>query len=187
MPHVIERATTGRAKCRGCGSAIQKDTPRVGEAVPNMFADTEGAEATHWYHPRCAAYRRPEAFLQAVEGPDLPLPERDTLVAIAAAGVAHHRLPRLDRAERAPTARATCRACRVAIPRDTWRIALLFWQDGRFAPAGFVHASCAPAYFETADLLGRVRFATPALADADAEVLAHEFAAAPSGGPPVSD
>jgi len=176
MPHVIERATTGRAKCRGCGASIPKDTPRVGEAVPNMFADAEGAEATHWYHPECAAYRRPEAFLQAVEGTDVALPERDALVTIAAEGVAHHRLPRLDKAERAPTGRAACRHCRVAIPKDAWRIALLFWQDGRFAPAGFVHASCAPAYFETTALLDRVRRATPALTGEDAAALAGEFA-----------
>jgi hypothetical protein len=191
MPHLIERATTGRAKCRGCGTPIPKDTPRVGEAVPNMFADKDGAEAMHWYHPACAAYRRPEAFLQAIEGADLALPERDALVAIAAEGVAHHRLPRLDRAERAPTARAACRACRVAIAKDTWRIALLFWQDGRFAPAGFVHAACAPAYFETADLIVRVRHATPALTEADAESLGREFAAAPAPSthttPPASD
>jgi Poly(ADP-ribose) polymerase and DNA-Ligase Zn-finger region len=187
MPHVLEHATTGRARCRGCGASIPKDTLRVGEAVPNMFAETDGAEATHWYHPVCAAYRRPEAFLQAVEGTDLALPERDDLVAIAAEGVAHHRLPRLDKAERAPTARAACRHCRVAIPKDAWRIALLFWQDGRFAPAGFVHASCAPAYFETADLLGRVRRATPALTDTDAEALAREFAAPPPAAPPAGE
>ena len=54
MPHVLERATTGRAKCRGCGSAIAKDTVRVGDAVPNLFADKEGAEAMHWYH--CLLY-----------------------------------------------------------------------------------------------------------------------------------
>lgn len=186
MPHVIERATTGRAKCRGCGAPIPKDTLRVGDAVPNMFSDTEGAEAMHWYHPLCAAYRRPEAFLQAVESSDLVLPERDALTALAAEGVAHHRLPRLDRAERAPTARAACRACRAAIPKDGWRIALLFWQDGRFAPAGFVHASCAPTYFETANLIGRVRHATPALTDDDAESLAREFSAAPPAAAPTA-
>ena len=179
MPHLIERATTGRAKCRGCGAPIPKDIPRVGEAVPNMFADKDGAEAMHWYHPACAAYRRPEAFLQAVEGADIALPERDALITLAADGVAHHRLPRLDRAERAPTARAACRACRVAIAKDAWRIALLFWQDGRFAPAGFVHATCAATYFETADLLGRVRHFTRTLTDADIETLARDLAAGP--------
>ncbi len=180
MPHVIERATTGRAKCRVCGASIPKDSVRVGEAVPNLFADTEGAEAIHWYHPDCAAYRRPEAFLQAVAGSDLALPERESLVALAAEGVAHHRLPRLDRAERAPTARAACRACRAPIPKDAWRIALLFWQDGRFAPAGFVHATCAAAYVETAEILGRLRHFTPTLTDADVETLARDLRAVSS-------
>ena len=179
MPHLIERAATGRAKCRGCGAAIAKGELRVGEAVPNLFADKDGAEATHWYHPRCAAFRRPEAFLQAADSWTEPWPDRDTLVAIAAEGVAHHRLPRLDRAERAPTARVACRACRAAIPKDAWRIALLFWQDGRFAPAGFVHATCAAAYFETADILDRVRHVTPGLTSADLDELGQALTAVP--------
>jgi hypothetical protein len=64
MPHTIERASSGRAKCRGCGQAIPKDTLRLGERLPNLFAD-DGGEMTHWYHVACAAYRRPEAFLEA--------------------------------------------------------------------------------------------------------------------------
>ena len=180
MPHVIERATTGRAKCRGCGATIAKDTLRVGESVPNLYADTEGAESRHWHHPVCAAYRRPEAFLQAVEGADVVLPDRDALIAVAAEGVAHHRLPRLDRAERAPSGRAACRACRAAIPKDAWRIALLFWQDGRFAPAGFVHATCATTYVDTANILDRVRHFTPDLTSTDLEALTRDLAASPA-------
>ncbi len=188
MPHVIERATTGRAKCRGCGAAIAKDTLRVGEAVPNLFANTDGSESRHWYHPVCAAFRRPEAFIQAVEGTDVAVPDRDALVAVAAEGVAHHRLPRIDRAERASTGRAACRACRAPIAKDTWRIALLFWQDGRFAPSGFVHATCAADYFETANLLDRVRHFTPGLTGTDLEALASDLmpAVRPSDGPPSS-
>ncbi len=184
MPHLIERAATGRAKCRGCGAAIAKGELRVGEAVPNLFADKDGAEATHWYHPRCSAFRRPETFLQAADTWTEPWPDRDALVSAAAFGVAHHRLPRLDRAERAPSARASCRACRVAIPKDHWRIALLFWQDGRFAPAGFIHAGCAAAYFETTDLLERLRYTTPALAGTDLEELVQALAAGPPSPAP---
>lgn len=183
MPHVLERATTGRAKCRGCGGTIAKDTLRIGEAVPNLYADKDGSESLHWYHPSCAAFRRPEAFLQAVEGSDLTLPDRDALVAIAVQGVAHHRLARIDRAERASTGRAACRACRAPIPKDAWRIALLFWQDGRFAPAGFVHATCARTYFETANILDRLRHFTPDLTSTDLDALARDLAAGP---PPTS-
>ncbi len=176
MPHVIEFATTGRATCRGCGAPIAKDSLRLGESVPNLYADTDGAESRHWYHPGCAAYRRPEAFLLAVDGCELTLPGRDALVAVAAEGVAHHRLPRIDRAERASSGRAACRACRALIPKDAWRIALLFWQDGRLAPSGFVHATCAPTYFETANLLDRLRHFTPGLASTDLEALARDLA-----------
>ncbi|NIL99791.1 MAG: hypothetical protein GTN89_02335, partial [Acidobacteria bacterium] len=60
MPHVLEPATSGRAKCRGCGQAIKKDEIRLGEKLPNPFAE---GEMTHWYHPPCAAFKRPETFL----------------------------------------------------------------------------------------------------------------------------
>ena len=177
MPHVIERATTSRAKCRGCGATIARVTLRIGGSVPNLYADADGAESRHWHHPVCAAYRRPEAFLQAVEGADVVLPDRDALIAIAAEGVAHHRLPRLDRAERASSARAACRACRAAIPKDAWRIALLFWQDGRFAPAGFIHTTCARAYLGTIEILDRLRHARPDLTEADLDAIARDLEA----------
>lgn len=180
MPHVIERASTGRAKCRGCGSPVAKGDLRVGEAVPNLYAEADGAESTHWYHVRCAAYRRPEAFLLAIESATEPLDDRDALVAAAQLGVAHPRLPRVDQASRAPSGRATCRECRTPIAKDVWRISLLFWQDGRFSPAGFVHAGCAGAYFGTTAMLDRVRHFTSALTDADAAELQAAMGTAPS-------
>ena len=45
MDHVIEPASSGRAKCRGCGRAIAKGELRLGERLPNPFTD-EG-EMTH--------------------------------------------------------------------------------------------------------------------------------------------
>lgn len=182
MPHVVERATTGRAKCRACGATIAKDQVRVGEAVPNMFADADGAEAMHWYHPRCAAYRRPDAFMAAVETSDLAFDEREALVAAAALGIEHPRLARLDQAGRAPSARAACRHCREPIPKDAWRLSLLFWQDGRFMPSGFIHAACAREYLGTADLLDRLRHAMPALSEADAAAIAAALTPPPAAG-----
>lgn len=175
MPHVIELAATGRAKCRGCGAAIAKGSFRVGEAAPNLYANAEDAVTTHWYHPACAAYRRPEAFLEAVQASSAALNDREALEAAARLGVACHRVPRVDRASRAPSARATCRACREAIPKGQWRISLLFWQDGRFAPAGFIHAACAGAYLETTAILDRVRYFTPDLTGEDVRELAREL------------
>ena len=75
---------------------------------------------------------------------------------------------------------AACRACRAAIPKDAWRIALLFWQDGRFAPAGFVHATCATTYVDTANILDRVRHFTPGLTSTDLEALTRDLAASPA-------
>lgn len=181
MPHVVELASTGRAKCRGCGAAIAKGAWRVGEAVPNMFADGENAEARHWYHPRCAAYRRPEAFLQALEGSDAALDDREALLAAARAGVTHHRLARIDKAERAASGRAACRQCRTPIVKGAWRLTLLFWEDGRFMPAGYLHPSCVAAYAEATDgVVERVRHFTPELS---ADDLASIGAAIADGAP----
>jgi len=179
MSHIVERAATGRARCRVCGGAVAKDSWRIGEAVPNLFADGEGALARHWYHPRCAALRRPEAFLAAIEGAPARIDDHDELVAIAARGVAHPRLARLDRAERSSSGRAACRACRTPIAKDSWRLALLFWQDGRFAPAGFLHPGCAAGYLGTADVIDRVRHFTPGLGDAEAAAVAAALLAPP--------
>ena len=56
MPHVIETASSGRAKCRGCGEKIAAGELRFGERLPNPFAE---GETTHWFHLECAAFKRP--------------------------------------------------------------------------------------------------------------------------------
>lgn len=170
MPHVLELASTGRAKCRGCGQPIVAKSVRLGERVPNPFSD-DGGETTHWYHPACGAFRRPEAFMDALSSTTVDVPDRNMLEHEAALGVAHHRVPRVSTAGLAPTGRATCRACKEPIAKDTWRIALVFYEDGRFVPSGFVHASCAASYLETTDLLPRIRHFSPDLTDADITAL----------------
>jgi ribosomal protein L37AE/L43A len=175
MPHRFEEAPTGRAKCRACGAAIAKGAWRFGEAVPNLYADAEGAEALHWYHPRCAAFQRPEAALQALgASPDGP-GERAALIAAAELGVAHPRVARVHTAGRAPSGRAACRHCRTPIAKGAWRIALLFWQDGRFAPSGFIHVPCADEYLGTTAIIDRLRHFTPALTEADLAQIAADL------------
>ena len=61
VPHVIEHASSGRAKCRGCGRPIAKGELRFGERQPNAFGE---GEMTLWFHVTCAAYARPESFLE---------------------------------------------------------------------------------------------------------------------------
>ena len=166
-PAVLETAPTGRAKCRACGQAIAKGTLRLGERVPNPFADGEDAETTHWYHPVCAAFRRPEPLLEALQHGAVEVVDRSSLEAEAALGVAHRRAVRVDAASRAPSGRATCRACKMPIAKDTWRIGLVFYEDGRFAPSGYIHAACAAAHLETTALMPRLRHFSPELGDAD--------------------
>jgi hypothetical protein len=176
MPHAIEAAASGRAKCRGCDQAIAKGELRFGERLPNAFGE---GEMTLWFHLVCAAYKRPESFLEALRGADAGAPraaiERaDELEAAAEFGIAHRRLPRVTGADRAPTSRARCRHCRELIAKDAWRIALVYFEEYRFQPSGFIHAACAREYLETTDLVERVRHFSPKLTPADLD----DFAAA---------
>ena len=172
MPHTIEPAAGGRAKCRGCKQAIAKGELRFGERLPNPFAD---GEMTIWFHLDCAALRRPESFMEIVDtdAATIPAAERSRLVDMAEAGRRHHRLARIAGAERAPSARARCRACRQVIARDDWRIVLEIFEEGMFNPAGYLHPGCASAYFGTSGILERiVRFSPLDPADmADMEAL----------------
>lgn len=170
MPHVIEHASSGRAKCRSCDTKIDKGELRFGERLPNAFGE---GEMTLWFHLPCAAYKRPEPFLELLDGEEAGSVSADdlelaqALKAVAEFGVAHRRVPRLDKVDRAPTGRARCRMCRELIDKDSWRIGLVFFEEYRFQPSGFIHAACAAEYFETTDVLKRIRHFNPALQPVD--------------------
>ena len=166
MPHVIESAASGRATCRGCGTRIASGVLRFGERLPNPYSD-EGGDMTHWFHMGCAAYRRPEPFLETLPEAAGPIDDLERLTREAQLGVAHRRLPRVSAAGRAPTGRATCRACKTLIEKDTWRIALVFYDEGRFVPSGFIHARCVSPYLETTEVMDRIHHFTPDLSAAD--------------------
>src|SRR3989442_5634670 len=122
MPHLFERASSGRAKCRGCGRRIEQGEVRFGERIPNPFAE---GETTLWFHPLCAAYKRPEAVLgtlaQAREG----APDPEALERAARGNSAHRRLPPISGAQRAPTSPAKSRHCHQPIAPGDSRIRLL--------------------------------------------------------------
>lgn len=166
MPHVIEYAASGRAKCRGCDGKIGKGELRFGERQPNAFGE---GEMTLWFHVPCGAYKRPAPFLEVLESEgweditDDDLATARELQPAAEFGVEHRRVPRIDRVNRAPTGRARCRSCRELIEKDGWRIGLVFFEEYRFQPSGFIHAACAKEYFGTADVLDRVRYFNPEL------------------------
>jgi hypothetical protein len=184
MSHVLESAPTGRAKCRACGRHIAAGDIRFGERVPNPFADAADALTTHWFHPRCAAFTRPEPFLEGLAGAaTVLLEDRDGLEREARLGLAHHRAARVVGAERAASGRATCRGCRDKIEKGAWRIVLTYYEDGRFTPAGYIHLRCAQPYLETTEILGRVRHFSPELTDADAADIATQLGSATSFPP----
>jgi poly [ADP-ribose] polymerase len=173
MPHVFEPAATGRAKCRGCRQAIAKGELRFGESLPNPFGE---GEVTHWFHPACAAYKRPEALLEGLAAAVGPVADRERLARVAAASLAQPRLARIDGAERSPSGQARCRSCHEPIERGSWRLRLAFHEEGSFSPGGFLHVACRRAYFETGDIVEQVLHFSPALEGAEREALRAELA-----------
>ena len=169
MPHVFEPAASGRAKCRGCGQVIQKGEIRFGERIPNPFAE---GEATLWFHPMCAAYKRPESMLEALEQNRSAAPDPDALERAARGNAVQRRLQRIDGAERSPTGQAKCRQCHEPIGKGEWRLRLVFYEDGRFSPSGFVHLKCRGAYFETEEVLAPALHFSPKLSDEERSDLA---------------
>jgi hypothetical protein len=169
---VIEPATSGRAKCRACDRAIPKGELRFGERQPNAFGE---GEMTLWFHVECAAYARPEPFLETAASHV----ELANLVAAAEFGIAHRRLPRLCGAERASSGRAHCRSCKELIGKGEWRLPIMFFEEYRFNPGGFIHARCAATYFETTELLDRIRYFVPELRAEDLAEIATVIALPP--------
>jgi hypothetical protein len=173
MPHVFEVAPSGRSKCRGCSRTIEKGSLRFGERLPNPFAE---GEMTLWFHPKCAAYKRPEPLLEALGQTQEALADREALDVQAQRSVAHRRLPRIDGAELSPSAQAKCRHCREPIEKGAWRIRLVFYEEGMFTAGGFVHLPCRTDYFETPEVDERVLHFSHELADDKLEDLKRALA-----------
>jgi hypothetical protein len=159
MAHVFEPAASGRAKCRGCGQPLPKGEIRFGEKLANPFAE---GEITHWFHPLCAAYKRPEAILEALQA-STEAPARESLEQAARGTLAFAKLARIDGAERAPGGQARCRQCKELIEKGGWRIRLVFHEEGTFSPGGFIHLACRVAYFEAGEIAEHVLHFSPAL------------------------
>jgi hypothetical protein len=176
MSHVFELAPSGRAKCRACGQVIERAALRFGERLPNPFGE---GEMTVWFHPMCAACKRPESLLQALADTTDDVPEREQLERVARCGVEHPRLARIDGVERSASGQAKCRQCHEPIERGSWRIRLVFWEEGRFSTGGYLHLGCRRAYFETGEMLDRLLHFSPDLGDADRQELARLIDADP--------
>lgn len=178
MPHLLEAATSGRAKCRGCGRALAKGELRFGEQLPNPFAE---GEMTLWFHPACAAYKRPEAVLQRLAEGATGVADVAALEKAARGSAAHRRVPRVDGAERASSGQAKCRHCKQKIEKGAWRIRLVFFEEGRFAPSGYIHLDCRNDYFEGHDVLAPMLHFSPGLSDEERAELTNACGGSPPG------
>ena len=78
---------------------------------------------------------------------------------------------RLGKAQRASSGRARCRHCREVIAKDTWRLPLLFFEEGIFNGSGFIHAGCVQAYTGSADMEPLVSHFARDLDDADRQTV----------------
>src|SRR5579872_2174311 len=174
VPHLLSPATSGRSVCRACGRRIGRGELRFGECLPNPFGE---GEMTLWFHPACAAFRRPEPFLQALGATREAVPDREALERAARASLAQRRIPRIDGAERSPSGQARCRSCRNTIARGSWRIRLVLDEGGRFSSGGYVHLDCCGAYFESSDVLQPILHFSRGLDEADREELGRAYLA----------
>jgi hypothetical protein len=59
--------------------------------------------------------------------------------------------------------------------RGSWRVRVVFYEEGRFAPGGYVHLACRKVYFETDEILEQALHFSPALSDADRDELIRAF------------
>ena len=145
----------------------------MGESLPNPFG---GGEMTLWFHPLCAAYKRPQPLLDALEQQtDAGVTDEEALRRAALTSLEHPRIPRADGAEKSRSGQAKCRHCQEPIERGSWRIRVVFYEEGRFAPGGYIHLGCRTAYFETDEVLAPVLQFSPALNEAERAELIHAF------------
>lgn len=164
MSDVIEIAPTGRAKCRRCQQKIEKGELRFGERVPNAFGE---GEATQWYHPVCAAEKRPDKLIAALDAHSAEIEGAATLRELALAGAKNPKLAAIVRAEPAPTARASCQQCRQKIEKGSLRIVIEREADpSGMASLGSLHVACGREYFGDDGLLDKLLRTSP---DLDAE------------------
>lgn len=172
MSHLFTPAPSGRSKCRGCAQPIQKGELRFGETLPNPFA---GGDMTLWFHPLCAAYKLPESMLEALKENADAAVDRATLERTALRTTEHPRTARIDGAERARSGQAACRSCHEPIALGSWRIRIVYYEEGRFAPGGFIHVGCRKAYFDTDDILEHVLHFSPHLSEDERRQLTSAF------------
>lgn len=144
-PYSIERARSGRSKCKVCRKAIDKDVPRIGVLL-------EGPYGTGylWHHIECLAKRDiakvEEAYAGDYAQPGLELPPLASLrVEAEKAAVKKAEKQLAPFVERAATGRSKCAQCGELVDANAFRFAVLraveFYGQERKAIVK-VHAEC---------------------------------------------
>ncbi|XP_014471668.1 PREDICTED: DNA ligase 3 [Dinoponera quadriceps] len=69
-PFVVERAKTGRAKCKKCKCTIEKDELRIGKLVVSFFSD--GKLMPAWHHVACLmeVFAKQRATTKRIDDPE---------------------------------------------------------------------------------------------------------------------
>ena len=126
-PYIIEGARSGRARCKTCRKTIDKGALRIGVLVVGPYGPGH-----MWHHLRCAAGRlfdkveeayQAQAWQYAAE--KVEVPSLDSLRALKEKSDERKATrKRPPYAERAPSARSTCKHCGEGIEQDAWRIVM---------------------------------------------------------------
>ena len=152
--HRIEKAKSGRAKCRTCKRKIDKDVLRLGVLLVGPFGT-----GYLWHHLTCAAKRLigdvEEAYTAEAWDAGLEVPDLEGLRKLAEKAEATRKSKKTPPyAERAPTGRAKCKHCDEVIEKDAWKVilgrAVEFGQQTRTSPIN-VHPACVPAEIRAED------------------------------------
>lgn len=149
MPHLIEHAKSGRAKCRKCREKIEKDELRFGHET--MF---EGSPTYQWYHLKCAAEKVARELGTTLSEFDEDVPDRAELEELIAANRKKQKPTQMPYAEAAPSARSSCLVCEEKIAKDDFRVAIEREIDaGGFSRtgAGYLHPACVREYDDLPD------------------------------------
>jgi poly(ADP-ribose) polymerase-like protein len=187
MPHKIEVASTGRARCRGCKEAIAKGELRFGEEFQNPYSEDGGLSFRYW-HLTCAAKGLANELSPVMAAYDGPID--DAVRAETQALVAANLRPEMPHVEQANSGRAKCRACDVTIKKGEWRVAFERTFDSPMGPqkgAAYSHTACLGRYLEREQERGREAMdredtirrivANSKLSDADREHVEHDMRA----------
>lgn len=153
-PFKIEKARSGRSKCKGCRRPIQKEKVRIGILIEGPFGP-----GYLWHHLSCAMRRRPEdveqAYAEKAWEEGLEVPSLESLRAEAEKMEAKKAEKKeAPYVEVAPTGRSKCKHCGEAIEKGAYRVAVLrnveFYGQVRSGPIN-VHPKCVAAELKAED------------------------------------